>query len=202
MNRNAAVPWLYVAGGAAIGLVAFRAASTLKQRRRGREPEPVVDRAAAPLSDKVRPVADLPPQGLSGAALQESGEIAAYEAPHAIVEELVDDELELALSGDTASPGEAYDAVAPDDLGSEWLTRATEASAGRSVAAPLALEIAELFRDAGMSVVSEGSLNAASAEQIESAASEELDVVDDQKALGSDERTAQDRNTRPRQPRR
>jgi hypothetical protein len=56
---------------------------------------------------------------------------------------------------------DAYDAVAPDDLGTEWLTRATEASSLDSTGAAPDAQPPELFFEDGMSVVSEASLNVA-----------------------------------------
>ena len=71
---------------------------------------------------------------------------------------------------------DAYDAVAPDDLGSEWLTRATGTSAlDLSGATP---ELPEALLEGGMSVVSEASLNAANADEIESKVSSNLDDDD------------------------
>lgn len=82
----------------------------------------------------------------------------------------------------TACPNEqaiptddAYDAVAPDDLGSEWLTRATEVGSLDSRSMTPEAEPPEVFLEGGMSVVSEGSLNAANADEIESNAESDLD---------------------------
>lgn len=81
----------------------------------------------------------------------------------------------------TARPNEqapqrddAYDAVAPDELGSEWLTRATEVGSLDSSGTALEAQPPELFLEDGMSVVSEGSLNAANADEINSDASSDL----------------------------
>jgi hypothetical protein len=74
---------------------------------------------------------------------------------------------------------DAYDAIAPDDLASEWLTRATEASTLPSEDDLLRIDVVEVLRDTGVSIVSEGSLNAASPEQLEAAALASPDDTDE-----------------------
>jgi hypothetical protein len=79
---------------------------------------------------------------------------------------------------------DAYDAVAPDDLGAEWLTRAAEANVDDSMFEEP--EPPELFLEAGMAVISEGSINAASAEQLEAEASAALEGTTDEDATDQD----------------
>jgi hypothetical protein len=65
--------------------------------------------------------------------------------------------------------------VAPDDLGAEWLARATEVSSADTRGIAPEAQPPDAFIDAGMSVVSEASINAASADEIESKAIADLD---------------------------
>jgi hypothetical protein len=160
LYRNATAPWLYAAGGVVLGLVGFKAVSALKRGGRARD------------------ASETPEQQSGQAALQHSGEIVAQEGLHPFVPELLDEEVEAVLNGDAPLPGDAYDAVAPDDLASEWLSRATEAAGVEPTDEPLDMEVAELLSDAGMSVVSEGTLNSANPEQLEATASNDLDGLD------------------------
>lgn len=70
---------------------------------------------------------------------------------------------------------DAYDAVAPDDLGSEWLARATGVSQLESIDTTSEEQPPEAFLEDAMSVVSEASINAANPDEIESNASSDLD---------------------------
>lgn len=149
LNRNAAGSWLYAAGGVALGIVGFKAVSALKQRRLVREVRRAVE------------------QQSRHATVQQGGENAEPAVRHPFVPELLDEEVEAVLGGAAPLPGDAYDAVAPDDLATEWLSRATEAAVVEPTDEPLDTEVAELLRDAGMSVVSEGTLNSASPDQFE-----------------------------------
>jgi hypothetical protein len=79
---------------------------------------------------------------------------------------------------------EAYDAVAPDDLGAEWLTRATQGSSLGTDSDALETDLA---RDAGLSVMSQGSLEAASAEELEAIAASELEAVSEEDLVDLDE---------------
>jgi hypothetical protein len=85
-------------------------------------------------------------------------------------------ELTAQPSKATLLPDDAYDAVAPDDLGSEWLTRATETSTMPAEDELLPTDIAVILEEAGMSVVSQGTLDAASAEQLEADSAEQLEA--------------------------
>ena len=98
----------------------------------------------------------------------------------------LDEELEVALNGSAPIIGDTYDAVAPDELATEWLSRATQGAMLASPGEPLDPEVAELLRDAGLSLVSEGSLNFASADQLEAAVGIDLEGTEDQFELEFD----------------
>lgn len=181
LYRNAAAPWLLAAGGVALGLVGFKAVSTLTRRGRARD--------AGPSSDAESPRA----QHSDDAASQHSGENAAPELRHSVVQQrafdqaLLDEEIGgAAIDANERIPGDSYDAVAPDSLASEWLSRATEATVVFPSDQPIDPELAELLRDAGMSVVSEGSLNFASPDELEAAVGIDLEGPDDQFELEFD----------------
>ena len=180
-----------------MGLVAFGAASTMKQRRRKRAEESAPPHFEAPLIDRVRPDSRVPQERVGGAPLQHSGGMAVHDERAALVEELVDDEIEAALNEPGSTLGEAYDAVAPDELASEWLTRATEAGVIGPTDETLDTELAELIRSGDVAVISEGSLRAASAEEVEAAASAQLEAelgaaLDEPDGLGVDESAEED----------
>jgi hypothetical protein len=101
-------------------------------------------------------------------------------------QEALDEELEVALNGRAPMIGDAYDAVAPDELATEWLSRATQGAMLPSPGEPLDPEVAELLRDAGLSLVSEGSLNFASPDQLEAAVGIDLEGTEDQFELEFD----------------
>jgi hypothetical protein len=86
---------------------------------------------------------------------------------------------ELETSGAALYASDSYDAVAPEELGSEWLARATEASANYTGSPIPETPLPEALLEAGMSVISEASINAASAEQLEADAVRELEGTDD-----------------------
>lgn len=92
-----------------------------------------------------------------------------------------DDAITARTAQEPAPDEESYDALAPDDLGTEWLSRATESISGDPNGAELGTEASppEILLEEGMSIVSEGSLNAASAEGIESAVIAQLDERDE-----------------------
>jgi hypothetical protein len=78
-------------------------------------------------------------------------------------------------------PDDAYDAVAPDELGSEWLARATEAGLG-GYDSEREVRLADVFIDSGMSVVSEGSFSASYPDPSGAAESDSLDSDSDASA--------------------
>jgi hypothetical protein len=193
LYRNAAAPWLFAAGGVVLGLVGLRAFSTMTRRTRAgvadasgdsetRDPAPTraPDSAPAPSSEH--------------AAAQHSGEnVSPTEdgqspqmQPRAFSREAYDEELEVALNGSAPIIGDAYDAVAPDELATEWLSRATQGAMLASPGEPLDPEVAELLRDAGLSLVSEGSLNFASPDELEAAVGIDLEGTEDQFELEFD----------------
>jgi hypothetical protein len=81
-------------------------------------------------------------------------------------------------SDESLANDDAYDAVAPDDLGAEWLNRATEAGTLESRQSAREAMPPELMLESAMSGISEGSVNAASAERLEGNASAELEEDD------------------------
>lgn len=161
LYRNAAAPWLLAAGGLALGLVGFKVVSKMSRRGRARHADVAAEEQSR------------------GAALRQSGGNAAQETDPALVPELLGEELDALLSGGASVPGDAYDAVAPDELASEWLSRVTEAPGVASATEPLDAHVAELLRDEGISIISEGSLNSASPDQLEAAAEGRLDDAED-----------------------
>lgn len=82
---------------------------------------------------------------------------------------------------------DAYDALAPDDLGSEWLARATEASPYGPEEDFAEAQPPELLYEVGMAIVSEGSLNAASADALEAAAIADLEGLSESEQREIDE---------------
>lgn len=230
-HRKTVVPWLYVAGGAALGLVALGTAT--RQRRRlarvatGESEAADRSRLAGDVSDIPIPVqealaASARVHGLDhplseeltrdifGQAVErrpvagnERHEVSSLVGPRAIApderavgEELADEpsadgDFTVQLTQGTRPRDEAYDAIAPEDLGSEWLTRATEGSATAEDEAPL-LDTAEALRNAGLSVVSQESLEAASADELEAAATTELEGATDEELLELDELLEED----------
>ena len=269
--RKTAAPWLYVAGGAALGLVAWGAAARTRQRRTR---EALATDANQEQSEFAGDVSDLevPMQEALAASAHAHGmrrplseelareifghveerratpsnqrhELSSLVGPHAIApadsaigEELVDPgaiEVPLGQSADpqidrelshskliqpdssgaslqrsdfegdarvdtlpmldepdettltarptkeSRPPEDAYDAVAPDDLASEWLSRATEASTLPSEDDLLRVDMIEVLQGSDMSMVGQGSMNAASPEQLEAAALADPDGSDE-----------------------
>lgn len=82
---------------------------------------------------------------------------------------------------------DAYDALAPDDLGAEWLARATEASSSGPDDDFAEAQPAELLYEVGMAIVSEGSLNAASADELEAQAIADLEGLSESELLEMNE---------------
>lgn len=101
--------------------------------------------------------------------------------PMALAPDSDADSISARPTQDQTPDEESYDALAPDDLGAEWLSRATEAAPLDSMDADLQAEAnpPEILLEEGMAVVSEGSLNAASAEGIESAVMADLEEAED-----------------------
>lgn len=212
--RKTAAPWLYVAGGAALGLVALGAAARRNRRTLSRDAATSAnDEGGATLAGDVSNVPKPVQEAIAASAhargvnrplsedlIQEIfGHVAHAQAAPGndelsdpkTVEVLFDgasDEQDLTArrSDEARLPDDAYDAVAPDDLASEWLTRAIESSPPPS-GERLNPESAELLRDAGMSVVSQGSLDASSADQLEAVAIAELEGLDDEDISENDD---------------
>jgi hypothetical protein len=161
-----------------LGFVGFKAVSMWRRRDAAR-PADVSESDEYAHSSEVEPRWDR-------TSAQGSGGNAVREERGDFDQRRFDEELEPARSG--RSPGDAYDAVATDDLAAEWLSRATEAGLARNE--PLNIEAAEALRDAAMSVVSEGSLNSASVEQFEAVVAAGLDGLEDSFELEFDHSAA------------
>lgn len=173
-NRNAAAPWFYAAGSAVLGFVGFQVFRRLTRARR----VGVADAA------REQPAAAMAPQRTDQTAPERHSRTRTR---NVLGPTLLGDELEAPVGRATLVPGDAYDAVAPDDLAPEWLSRATESSLAANNDESIDPEVADLLREAGMSLVSEGSLNWASPVELERAVRADLEGTEDQFDLEFDD---------------
>jgi hypothetical protein len=119
----------------------------------------------------------LPQPGSTGASLREEPEFPGMmEEKNPTINE---PELTAQPMQGLLPPDDAYDAVAPDELGSEWLSRATEASP-TGYDPEREVQVGDIFMEAGMSVMSEGSFTASHAEEVEAAVDADMNRSDNE----------------------
>jgi hypothetical protein len=113
----------------------------------------------------------------TGAALRSNAAMSGVHEAMTPRQKRIDEEVTLTArpSDDTLTIDDAYDAVAPDDLGTEWLNRATESAATDPYRSAREALPPELMLESAMSGVSEGSVNAATADRLEGNASAKLE---------------------------
>lgn len=176
VKRNAAAPWFYAVGSVVLGYAGYQAFRRLRETQRARssagDREQLVGRTGLQQSRQTAP---------------ERQSRTRTRDRNAEGTELNREELEALLSGGALAFSNTYDAVTSEELGAEWLTRTSDASLVANEDEVADSEVAELLREAGMSVVSEGSVNWASPDELERAVSADLEGTEDEFELEFDD---------------